>query len=373
VVGFVGLGNMGLPMAASLLRAGYRLAVCDRLPSAVAALAAQGARACATPREVSEAPGVTAVVTMLPSTEAVRLVYLGPDGILAAGGGLRAAVLVDCSTIYPGCAAELAAAVAAAPLHAGGAAAAAAAAAGGGGAAGFVDAPVSGGVPGAQAATLTFMVRRPLLRPGACAAGRRAQRPRPRPAPRRRPLGPAARRPQCGGSEEALARAAPFLRAMGRRTVHCGAAAGAGQAAKLCNNLALGDRPAPARPPARLPACPPARLPACLPACPPACLHARLPACPPACLPACPPACPPACLPARLPACLPACPPARPPACLPARLPARLPACPPARLPACPPACLPACPPARLPACPPACPPARLPACLPACSPAPAP
>ncbi len=160
---------MGLPMASNLIRAGYRLAVCDRAPAAVAALAAQGARACATPREVSELPGVAAIVTMLPSTEAVRQVYCGADGLLAARRGLRAAVLIDSSTVYPGAAAEVAAAVAAAPLHEQGAAAS------GGGPAGFVDAPVSGGVPGAQAATLTFMVRSarrgcaPALRPPAWA------------------------------------------------------------------------------------------------------------------------------------------------------------------------------------------------------------
>jgi 3-hydroxyisobutyrate dehydrogenase len=147
-VGFVGLGNMGLPMAINLLKTGYKLAVCDRVPAAVEQLTSQGAFACSTPRQLSELPNIRAIITMLPSTDAVREVYQGADGILSARNGLNAEVLIDSSTIYPQYVRELAAAVAATSVQHHSA-----------GGTGFVDAPVSGGVPGARAGTLTFMVR----------------------------------------------------------------------------------------------------------------------------------------------------------------------------------------------------------------------
>lgn len=146
-VGFVGLGNMGFPMASNLINTGYKLAVCDRVPEAVEKLTSKGAYACSTPRQLSELPNIRAIITMLPSTDAVREVYQGENGLLSARNGLNAEVLIDSSTIYPQYVRELAAAVEAAPVQHHSA-----------GGTGFVDAPVSGGVPGATAGTLTFMV-----------------------------------------------------------------------------------------------------------------------------------------------------------------------------------------------------------------------
>ena len=176
-IGFVGLGNMGLPMARNLLKAGHRLAAFDLDRSAVAAAVEAGAEAAnSAPEAVG---GAEIVLTMLPEGRHVRAVYLGEDGVLAAA---RAdALLVDCSTIDV----ETSRAV-----HA--------AAAGRGLA--MLDAPVSGGVHGAEAATLTFMV---------------------------------------GGEAAAFERAHPVLSAMGRAVIHAGPA-GNGQAAKICNNMLLG-------------------------------------------------------------------------------------------------------------------------------------
>ncbi|KAF8057757.1 ywrD [Scenedesmus sp. PABB004] len=192
-IGFIGVGNLGAPSAANLLRAGLPVLVYDRDAAAVARLTALGARAAASPQEIAETPGVTAVVSMLPSTEHVEAVYDGPDGLLSARGGLQPALLIDCSTILPTFTAALAARVAAAPLAPG------ARRAGAGGGAVLVDAPASGGVPGAVAGTLSFM---------------------------------------CGGTEEAVRAATPILQAMGKRVQRLGPP-GAGQAAKICNNLAM--------------------------------------------------------------------------------------------------------------------------------------
>lgn len=132
---------------------------------------------------------------MLPSIAAVRETYLGADGILSVPAGtLRPWLLVDSSTIDPHTSAEVAAASREARLHPESAQDA------GRERPAMLDAPVSGGVPGAAAGTLTFMV---------------------------------------GGEEAALRAARPLFEAMGRAALHCGAA-GAGQAAKLCNNLVLG-------------------------------------------------------------------------------------------------------------------------------------
>jgi 3-hydroxyisobutyrate dehydrogenase len=136
-----------------------------------------GGRACASAREA--AAGAEAVVTMLPAGEHVRAVYLGPEGLFAAAK--PGTLLIDCSTIDVATARDVGAR-ADESGHL------------------MVDAPVSGGVAGAEAATLTFMV---------------------------------------GGSETAFERAKPILEAMGRTIVHAGPA-GAGQAAKICNNMILG-------------------------------------------------------------------------------------------------------------------------------------
>ena len=172
-IGFVGLGNMGGPMARNLAKAGHHVAVFDIVPELVARCAEAGATAAASAAEAAR--GADLVVTMLPAGAQVREAWLGTGGMAAAS---RAdAILIDCSTIDVATAREVAAASGRA----------------------FLDAPVSGGVMGAEAATLTFMV---------------------------------------GGPEAAFRAAEPMLRQMGRAAIHCGGA-GAGQAAKACNNMIL--------------------------------------------------------------------------------------------------------------------------------------
>jgi len=173
-VGFIGLGNMGAPMAANLIRAGHHVTGFDVASAGMAALAAAGGHA------AENACGVLAgaeiVFTMLPAGKHVRDVYLGEGGLLGVAG-VSPPLFVDCSTI------DVATARAVADM-----------------AADMLDAPVSGGVGGARAGTLTFMV---------------------------------------GGSEDGFRRAQPFFQAMGKNIVHAGEA-GAGQAAKICNNMLLG-------------------------------------------------------------------------------------------------------------------------------------
>jgi len=175
-IGFIGLGNMGAPMAANLIEGGHQVTGYDIVPATLAALAAKGGRAAASAAEAVAAGDI--VITMLPAGPQVREVYLGNGGVL--GRARKGALLIDCSTIDV----DTARAVAAAAREAGFA---------------MLDAPVSGGTAGAAAATLTFMV---------------------------------------GGEEAAFARARPILEAMGRTIVHTGPA-GNGQAVKICNNMLL--------------------------------------------------------------------------------------------------------------------------------------
>ncbi|MBV6489117.1 MAG: putative 3-hydroxyisobutyrate dehydrogenase [Pseudorhodoplanes sp.] len=176
-VGFIGLGNMGLPMAQNLIKAGHRVIGLDVSAAAVGKVKDAGGDAAADVADLARRSDV--IVTMLPSGKEVREVYLGAAGIVAhAKAG---AVLIDSSTIDV----ESARAVAKAAHEKGLL---------------MVDAPVSGGVGGAQAGTLTFMV---------------------------------------GGTDDAFAKAKPFLDAMGKTIVHAGGA-GNGQAAKICNNMILG-------------------------------------------------------------------------------------------------------------------------------------
>lgn len=173
-IGFVGLGNMGLPMARNLLRAGHEVAGFDLSAGQMAALGGGVASA------MEAARGANFVITMLPAGAHVREAWLGGPAGTAPGMAAAAppdAVFIDCSTIEVSVAREVAAAVAPPML----------------------DAPVSGGVMGAEAGTLTFMV---------------------------------------GGTDNAFARARPVLEAMGKNVIHCGAS-GAGQAAKACNNMLL--------------------------------------------------------------------------------------------------------------------------------------
>lgn len=193
-IAFIGVGNMGGPMAANLLRAGLPVLVFDRNPAAVEKLTRLGAKAASSPQEVGSTPGVTTVITMLPSTEHVADAYEGPQGLLKAEGGLQPSLLIDSSTILPTYTQKLAATIATYTLLAPGARKVP-----GSDSPVFVDAPVSGGVPGAVAASLTFM---------------------------------------CGGSDLAVRAAKPLLSLMGKSVMHLGDP-GAGQVAKICNNLAM--------------------------------------------------------------------------------------------------------------------------------------
>ncbi len=176
-IGFIGLGNMGLPMALNLVKAGHEVKGFDLNAAAVQKLVAAGGTAAGSVH--AAASGVEAVITMLPAGQHVRDVYLEPGGVLASVEPNT--LLIDSSTIDVASARAVASAAAARKLP-------------------MIDAPVSGGVGGAQAGTLTFMV---------------------------------------GGPEAAFARAKPLLELMGKTIVHAGDA-GNGQAAKICNNMILG-------------------------------------------------------------------------------------------------------------------------------------
>jgi 3-hydroxyisobutyrate dehydrogenase len=176
-IGFIGLGNMGAPMAANLVKAQHRVTGFDIVAQATADLAAKGGHAAAAVPEAIAAAEI--VITMLPAGPQVRAVYFGPDGIIARAR--PGALLIDCSTIDVETARAVAAAAAEKGLP-------------------MLDAPVSGGVIGAEAASLTFMV---------------------------------------GGEDAAFARAEPILEGMGRTIIHAGPA-GSGQTAKICNNMILG-------------------------------------------------------------------------------------------------------------------------------------
>lgn len=177
-IGFLGLGNMGGPMALNLIKAGHQLTVFDLSQSATAQLVEAGATAAASPAAMAQGDAEL-IITMLPAAAHVKAVYLGEDGLLAH---LKAGVrLIDSSTIDPLSAREVAAAAAknGNPM---------------------LDAPVSGGTGGAAAGTLTFMV---------------------------------------GGSQADFEQAHEILSAMGKNIVHCGAS-GNGQVAKVANNMLLG-------------------------------------------------------------------------------------------------------------------------------------
>lgn len=176
-IGFIGLGNMGLPMAINLVKAGHSVKGFDLSQDALAAGKEAGVEPVSA---VSDAvAGSEVVISMLPAGQHVRSVYTGDGGVISIAE--KGTLLIDCSTIDV----DSARVVNAAAVEAG-----------------FdqVDAPVSGGVGGAQGGTLTFMV---------------------------------------GGSDEAFSRANPYLEIMGKNIFHAGGA-GNGQAAKICNNMLLG-------------------------------------------------------------------------------------------------------------------------------------
>ena len=168
-IGFIGLGNMGGPMAANLARAGHQVAGFD-----LTAPMPEGVTKAASATDAAQ--GADVVITMLPNGAILRSVAAEVIPAMTAG-----AVLCDCSTVDVDSARAVADHAAAARL-------------------GALDAPVSGGIGGAAAGTLTFMV---------------------------------------GGTDASFAKVQPLFEIMGQKAVHCGAA-GAGQAAKICNNMILG-------------------------------------------------------------------------------------------------------------------------------------
>jgi 3-hydroxyisobutyrate dehydrogenase len=176
-IAFIGLGNMGAPMARNLIKAGHALTVFDIAKAAVEAAQQAGAAPSASAQACVR--GAEAVISMLPASSHVEALYLGSQGLMQA---IEAGTLIiDCSTIAPRSAQAVAEAARARGLD-------------------MIDAPVSGGTAGAAAGTLTFIV---------------------------------------GGPASALDRARPILSAMGKTIFHAGGA-GAGQAAKICNNMMLG-------------------------------------------------------------------------------------------------------------------------------------
>jgi 3-hydroxyisobutyrate dehydrogenase len=175
-VAFIGLGNMGGPMAQNQIKAGHQVTVFDLSPAALETARQAGAKVA--PDTATAVAGADCVITMLPAGTHVRQAYV-TGGVF--DNAKQGAIFIDCSTIDVPTARELIAAAEGKGFM-------------------MVDAPVSGGIAAAAAGTLTFMV---------------------------------------GGSEAAFAAAKPFLEAMGKVIVHAGAA-GNGQVAKVCNNMLLG-------------------------------------------------------------------------------------------------------------------------------------
>jgi L-serine 3-dehydrogenase (NAD+) len=176
-IAFIGLGNMGLPMVANLLKAGYRVHAYDVRHEAVEAAVGQGALAAESAADATSR--AEAVVTMVPNSPEVEAAYLGPKGVL--DGARSGQIAVDMSTIDPATTRKVGARLEAVGVR-------------------MLDAPVSGGVPGAVAGTLTIMV---------------------------------------GGDPAVVAQARALLGAMGKNVIHVGPL-GAGEVAKICNNLMAG-------------------------------------------------------------------------------------------------------------------------------------
>ena len=175
-IAFIGLGNMGAPMASNLLKAGHKVSVFDLSEAAMGAMAELGARTADSLQDVVDSADV--VISMLPAGKHVEQVYLGEAGLLNVLPSNT--LVIDCSTIAPETARRIAGEALQKELA-------------------FLDAPVSGGVGGAKAGTLTFI---------------------------------------CGGEVDAFDRAGPILSDMGKNIFHAGPH-GAGQVAKICNNMLL--------------------------------------------------------------------------------------------------------------------------------------
>lgn len=150
LIGFCGIGRMGLGMASSLLKRGARIVCCDINKDSASLLQARGAQVVDSPSELGSVPGLKAVFSMLPGPDAVREAYLGPQGLLSAEA-LSSPLVVDCSTIDPKTSRAVASAVEASMLCP------AAAQRTGRMQPRMIDAPVSGGVPASVCGTLTFM------------------------------------------------------------------------------------------------------------------------------------------------------------------------------------------------------------------------
>jgi 2-hydroxy-3-oxopropionate reductase len=176
-IGFIGLGIMGKPMARNLLKAGYPLVVYNRSRTAVDELSKEGAQAAGSSKEVAERAEV--LITMLPDSPDVELVYAGEQGIFA--GAKSGMLLIDMSSISPVVARKLAVEAQKLGLD-------------------MIDAPVSGGEAGAISATLSIMI---------------------------------------GGKANAVERAMPIFQALGKNIVHVGDA-GAGQVTKAANQMVVG-------------------------------------------------------------------------------------------------------------------------------------
>ena len=179
-IAFIGLGNMGAPMAINLAKAGHSVKAFDLSADALAKVKAEGSQTAASAQDAVQ--GAEVVISMLPASQHVEGLYLGRDGAPGLLASIaKGALIIDSSTIAAATSQKVAQAAAAAGL-------------------GFIDAPVSGGTGGAIAGTLTFMV---------------------------------------GGTDADLERARPLLEKMGKNIFHAGAV-GAGQTAKICNNMLLG-------------------------------------------------------------------------------------------------------------------------------------
>jgi 2-hydroxy-3-oxopropionate reductase len=176
MIGFIGLGVMGKPMARNLMAAGHELVVHSRTRADVDELVGEGATAASSPREVGEKCDTT--IAMLPDSPQVEEVFGGEDGVLAGAG--PGSLVIDMSTISPVVTRALAARAAERRV-------------------GYVDAPVSGGDVGAREGTLSIMA---------------------------------------GGSEEDFERARPLFEALGKTVVHVGPV-GAGQVVKACNQVVV--------------------------------------------------------------------------------------------------------------------------------------
>ena len=176
-IAFIGLGNMGGPMAQNLLKAGYQVTVFDLSPTAIQTLANAGATVATSAQDAVRNANI--VISMLPASRHVEALYLGENGLLAHIP--KGTLVIDCSTIAAQTAINVAKVATSLGLT-------------------MLDAPVSGGTGGAIAGTLTFIV---------------------------------------GGEATDLERARPILTAMGKNIFHAGGH-GAGQTAKICNNMLLG-------------------------------------------------------------------------------------------------------------------------------------